>query len=367
VNFTQIVKFSDSYVTSLKPRPVRYEVEDRVVHGLRVRVSPSGHRSYSVLYRRRGNAKLMRYTLRGGVGAWSIEQARQRAREVIQATDAATVAAGPTFRELRTAFLDSRRHLRTYDQNERYLDILEDWKNVAASAITAADIRAVLAIQKPIASNRMRTLLSTMFTWAIRQGLVTDNPVAATSPIGIERTRDRWLREDELRALWIALDDEPAQVQGYFKALLLTACRKSEVALFSPLEIEGDNWIIPGRRVKNGLDHLIPLSPDLRGYLAAVRPFRAQDTMKRLARKAGLINVRIHDTRRTVETHLARLGVLPHIRDRILNHAPRGVGAVHYDRHDYASEKAAALRLWEQDLMRIVGANVIAFPVPQAS
>ena len=49
-----------------------------------------------------------------------------------------------------------------------------------------------------------------------------------------------------------------------------------------------------------------------------------------------------HDLRRTARSLLSRAGVLPHIAERVLGHAIRGVEGV-YDRHSYDLEKADAL------------------------
>jgi integrase len=76
-----------------------------------------------------------------------------------------------------------------------------------------------------------------------------------------------------------------------------------------------------------------------------------------------LADWRIHDLRRTVSTGLARLGVDPFVRRRVLNHALQGVDAI-YDQFDYLEPKRAALDLWATELDRIVNgepeaANVV--------
>jgi hypothetical protein len=62
----------------------------------------------------------------------------------------------------------------------------------------------------------------------------------------------------------------------------------------------------------------------------------------------------VHDIRRTVSTNLARLGVDPFVRRRVLNHALTGVDAV-YDRHDYLEQKRRALDIWATELAHISG------------
>ena len=76
-----------------------------------------------------------------------------------------------------------------------------------------------------------------------------------------------------------------------------------------------------------------------------------------------------HDLRRSVATHMAELGVLPHIIEAVLNHVSghkRGVAGI-YNRADYTREKRTALTLWAEHLLAIVEAHepkVLAFQAP---
>ncbi len=57
----------------------------------------------------------------------------------------------------------------------------------------------------------------------------------------------------------------------------------------------------------------------------------------------------IHDFRRTARTHLAALGVEPHIAERCLNHKIDGVEGI-YNRHAYFPERREALAKWARFL-----------------
>jgi hypothetical protein len=57
---------------------------------------------------------------------------------------------------------------------------------------------------------------------------------------------------------------------------------------------------------------------------------------------------RLHDLRRTCTPGMARLGIQPHVADRVLNHQSgtiSGVAAV-YNRFQYREERRAALNAW---------------------
>ena len=51
----------------------------------------------------------------------------------------------------------------------------------------------------------------------------------------------------------------------------------------------------------------------------------------------------LHDLRRTARSLMSRAGVLPHISERVLGHAMKGVEGT-YDRHQYRDEKGHALK-----------------------
>jgi hypothetical protein len=65
---------------------------------------------------------------------------------------------------------------------------------------------------------------------------------------------------------------------------------------------------------------------------------------------------RLHDLRRTCVSGMARLGVVPHVADKILNHQSgtiSGVAAV-YQRHEFLAERRAALNLWGAHVSQIL-------------
>ena|SRR5436190_17336922 len=65
---------------------------------------------------------------------------------------------------------------------------------------------------------------------------------------------------------------------------------------------------------------------------------------------------RLHDLRRTCVSGMARLGIAPHIADKILNHQSgtiSGVAAV-YQRHEFLAERQEALDRWGTHVANIV-------------
>ena len=84
---------------------------------------------------------------------------------------------------------------------------------------------------------------------------------------------------------------------------------------------------------------------------------------------ARLIDVRLHDLRRTLRTGLAELGVSFEVAERVLNHAMPGLQAV-YNRHNYVAEKRTALALWAEHVLSLAAkreATLVVFRAPVAA
>src|SRR5947209_12913310 len=77
---------------------------------------------------------------------------------------------------------------------------------------------------------------------------------------------------------------------------------------------------------------------------------------RRLDQLCDVSGWRLHDLRRTCVSGMARLGVAPHVADKILNHQAgtiSGVAAV-YQRHDFLAERSDALERWGSHVTRII-------------
>jgi integrase len=92
--------------------------------------------------------------------------------------------------------------------------------------------------------------------------------------------------------------------------------------------------------------------------LLGTKPFQEFSRAKRvLDQLSGVTGWRLHDLRRTCVSGMARLGVAPHVADKILNRQSgtiSGVAAV-YQRHEFLVERRAALDLWATHISRILG------------
>ncbi len=221
-----------------------------------------------------------------------------------------------------------------------------------------------------------------MFDYAIKRHMIEINPVSAfdlSDAGGKEESRSRALSEAELIQFFAAMRVAPGfsrQNELTVKLLLLLAVRKMELlgAQWSEFDLDEGVWYLPGERTKTGTPIDIPLPTvavewlrELHEMAASSRwvlparkmqhrmiPHIAESTLSvALAKiKHGLPHFTVHDFRRTARSHLAALGVQPHIAERCLNHKLKGVEGI-YDRHDYFEERKAALNAWADLLMQL--------------
>jgi integrase len=181
--------------------------------------------------------------------------------------------------------------------------------------------------------------------------------------------RDRVLTDDELRAIWRSAETLNGPFGRYVRFLLLTGARRTEAAAMTWSELEGADWTLPAERNKTKLPLLRSLSPaalsligtkpDNAGefvfsFSGGASPLKGYAKLKTdLDAASGVTGWRLHDLRRSVRSLLSRIGVPSDHAERVLGHVIGGVRGV-YDRHEYAEEKAAALRKLAIEIDRII-------------
>jgi integrase len=401
------VKLTDRFLTSRKaPATGRAIYTDATVAGLAFRVSaitarnPEGRRDWLLRYRPRGQAQ--KAVALGAYPAVTLSNARQRAGEIVaaakrgidliaaeereaKARSAAEAKAQP-LSEIANAYLDSvKPRLRSWRsvESRTRCHIIPKLGNKPVGEVARADVVEFLdrlereeGLQHQV--NRCRETLRAIFAYAIERELVTVNPVVGVSKRKVETPRDRTLTADELTALWRAIDKLPQLPRAYFRVVLLTGARRNEVRCmaWSELDLDDGLWRLPAERNKSARPFDVPLSPPVVETLRALprigplvfaldgkRPMAVHQLIDRVRCDAGLLDVRLHDLRRTLRTGLAELGVNLEVAERVLNHAMPGLQAV-YNRHGYAAEKRAALARWAEHVIALADkreATVVAF------
>jgi integrase len=211
------------------------------------------------------------------------------------------------------------------------------------------------------------------------------NPIVRGAIKETAEPRNRVLAPDELADIWRALDElehVPATFAAYVKILVLTACRRCEVANMHSDEIDGKTWTIPAARYKTGIDHVVPLIGPIKkllpkihnGYVfgcashrhhqaAGAAPLRGYHKAKReldaaiaeIRRREGRKPMRpwtFHDLRRTAATMMEQIGINDKVAEAVLGHAKIGIRK-HYNHYKFLPEKTAALEKLAAHVERI--------------
>jgi integrase len=215
-----------------------------------------------------------------------------------------------------------------------------------------------------IAMNRCRSALSNLFQWAMKKGRAEANPVIGTE-VAEEKSRDRFLNDEELRKVWSALGSD--DYSDIVRLLILTGQRRGEIADLQWNEIDFERGVIvlPSERTKNGQRHEVPMSLAVRNIVSerpktGDRVFAPVSSWHRsreaIAKKTGFADWTLHDLRRSVSTGMGELGIQPHVIEAVLNHVSgfRAGVAGTYNRSPYFAEKKQALGLWADHVAAFV-------------
>jgi len=163
----------------------------------------------------------------------------------------------------------------------------------------------------------------------------------------------------------------------------LTGCRREEVGAlrWSEVNLDAGTISLPAERTKNGRGHTLALPKAAMDIIRSIPPrvgrdhlfgersigFRSWQVQKARFKDGISEPWNIHDIRRSVATHMAEIGVLPHIVEATLNHASGHKGGIAgvYNHAKYPQQIKAALALWADHVRSIVTGEprkVIQFP-----
>jgi integrase len=285
------------------------------------------------------------------------------------------------------------------------------WTGRLAQDITRRDVIELLHRIEDrgvyVMRNRVAGVLSRLFLYALNQGMVNGSPaiqLPRLRKVGnhkVEQARGRFLSKEEIRSFWLNLEKIPLTpaVRAALKWALVTGQRRGEVAGTPREEIDDAAalWRIPAERTKNGHEQLLPLPALARNVLreadaARVRPkpSRSNRTDRRpynptpsswlfpssrhsqpitpaamtcaIVRHRvalGIGDATVHDLRRTMATWLGELGTPKDLVSALLNHAPKGVTDMHYNKATMLGPKQHAMATWSAWLERVIAGEAV--------
>jgi len=385
------IHMTKSAVDALKAASKDTVYWDAGLPGFGVKVTPRSRKVFVVLYRIGGaGSRLRKYTI-GPYGRVTLQMARAEAQKVL--------AARLEGRDPATEKRESKRRMtadRVDDLIEVFIvqhvsktrkaaeisrllrrEVVSRWGNRCVHAIGKRDIvelaSEIAQRGTPMAANTLLKVIKTFLNWCVGRAVIDASPAEGVPLPGKEVARDRVLTNNELASVIRAARQIGGAYGGIVEMLALTGQRREEVAqmVWDEIDFNSRTWTLPGSRTKNGKPHIVHLSEaciklikrasGLGSYvfsISGVKPFQNFTNAKRaLDELSGVTGWRLHDLRRTCVSGMARLGVPPHVADKILNHQSgtiSGVAAV-YQRHHFLAERKLALERWGQYIETLVG------------
>ncbi len=415
------LKYADTAIKNAKAPAagqLDYKIEGRP--GLRLRVAASGLKTWTHLYRHRGN---LRRAMIGTYPGISLAQADKRwsdARDAIRAGAdpyptrderkerarlehvAAEREKANSFRAVVEAYLADKREgggaeIKSKKLVERRLEnyAMPEFGDRPIGEITRADVRDLLRDmvngEAPVAANRLLTNLKRVFAWAVENDKIETSPVAVMKKPVKEQSRDRVLTDAELAEIWAACDRLATAHAAVVRTMILTGARRTEAGGMKRSELRGEEWHLPAERSKNGRSHLVPLAPLARDVLGSAPTFdrceyvfstdgenpvsgwskvkiRLDKAIAAARADAGIVEPMphwtLHDLRRTLVTGMNEaLGIAPHVIEAVVNHVSgqsrAGVAGI-YNRAVLLPQRRAALDAWAAHVKAITTGEAAA-------
>lgn len=363
----------------------RFTVHSRHGGGLHIEVRADGRKRF--VYRARVGGKQIDYQI-GYYPAVTLAKARELHRDAVelvkQGIDPRQVTKQakainiqmPTLGECYQDWLDMRakskpiRSRTLIDYNGTYSRHIEP----ILGKIRVCDLsRAILyehfrKVESKEGARKGLIVLNQCLDHAVLQGHLEINPARLLKPAmfgaSMPPPRERWLPKNELKQLWVALEQATQgagaiaaggrgiasnvvlslAVADCLRLICLTAVRRSEAAGMRFDQVIGDSWTIP--ETKNGRTHMVTLHPLALEIIARQKmlsqgPFVFESTSKtgypitanavtkaldrvRVKYLAELESFSPHDLRRSVATGAAEyLDAPERIIELLLNHVPK--------------------------------------------
>jgi integrase len=281
--------FTTKFLDNLKPADKRIELADNGKAGLRLRLEPSGTRTFVWYYKDGPKTRVLTLGRYGkGDGHISLKQARDqldKAKERHREGERPGLVpdAPKTVEGLCEIFYKRRilRHRTRPEEVRRILDndVIPGIGKKQLRTLTAPTVAAVVerVVDRGAETHAGKVLatLKQLFKFAEARGYIDRSPAYALDrkDLGvIDTIRDRHLDQSELKELWQAINRAPRmseQTRYALKILILTGVRTGELlkARWEHIDLGKGEWFIPTENSKT-TKWTVPLVP------AVVRLFR---------------------------------------------------------------------------------------------
>lgn len=367
------VKLTQNTVAALEPKDKAYTVWDSVLKGFYVKVSPAGNKVFCVSYVRPGGQRNTRKI--GDCSILSVSVARDKAKAFLASV---TLGSDPD-REGANKFMTLRELIEKYYRpwfaanrkgGDAAIDVLEscfaEFMDKRPAELSILDIekwqrrRREEKGVKFATLNRETTTLKAALNWAVKRGLITDNPLNGLRRLSEldSMSKTRYLSSEERSRLLVALNAREKEMRearqrtlthsnkrylnsldgfafvDYFKPMVLVALNTGmrRNALFSlrweDIDFQAGTIFLRADAAKSKKHMIIPMNATVRETLTAWKEQERKDSglvfanpltgkkfdncnnsWKSLLKAAGIEKFRWHDMRHDFASRLVMNGV----------------------------------------------------------
>jgi len=375
-------------------------------NGLYLVVDPSGARRWIVRVVVKGQRNKAGAPLRtdfglGGADVVTLNQARERALEyrrmAKQGLNPRFSAKQdiPTFEEIaQQVHLDRMPTWKNAKHGQQWINTLRDYAfpKIGRMPVDSVGEPEVLMVLSPVwtekhetarrLAQRVKVVLDVAKSKGFRSG---ENPVTSIKDAGVlpkvakSRRHHEAMPWKDVPAFYADLRDRPAMAANALRFACLTGLRTGEVlgARWEEFDFVARLWTVPGRRMKGGLDHRVPLTDEM---LAIIEPLKALKSevvfegqkrhkplsnmaMLMLLRRMKVQNVTVHGFRSTLRDWVGEATNIPReIAETALAHKVGNAVEQAYARSDLLEKRRGLMERWSEYVAGKPG-DVVALPV----
>jgi len=222
----------------------------------------------------------------------------------------------------------SKVHKGSYDDDVRITLLLTTFfkgrtlAEIKPAMIEQFKMSRIGAGRAPATINRELSVLSKVFTLAVRYEVAEGNPCQSVERFALDNERVRYLTEDEERRLFEAMGDNE-QLKDIVTVALHTGMRRGEIFNLKWFDLDFDRGVIHVRKTKTKLNRVVPMNGRVREILDKQKRssefvFTSAKTGERLmdvkkafntARlQAGIPDFQLRDLRHSCATRLSDCG-----------------------------------------------------------
>ena len=265
---------------------------------------------------------------RGNLDARNAEQAKQAAQKIWDDAWNDKYDPEPPAPPVRILFADfvketylpwSKIHKGSYDDDVRITSLLASF----FKGRTLAEIRAAMIEQFKLQRvgtgraratiNRELSVLSKVFTLAVRHEAAEANPCQSVERFALDNERVRYLTEDEEQRLFEAIGDNE-QLKDIVTIALHTGMRRGEIFNLKWFDLDFDRGVIHVRKTKTKLNRVVPMNGRVREVLNKQK--RSSEFVFTSAKSNG----RLMDVKKAFNTARMEAGI-PDFQLRDLRHS----------------------------------------------